>query len=192
MPLTTDLGSDTPNPNLTKVKPINRLECVCVCVCYRDPWQDVEGCVRISAQHCDVSQAFSDFELYNMIRLGLHQGPGSPVWTKPRKFDPSDFTFNSPSISVSLSRERLVVEVHFPCSTNRGCFPLQSCCPLSELIDPWVTVTVYNQHNHSDYKVSPCLCHLQYHLLFTLHLLSFFLSLSLSHTHGPSLSPAAM
>ncbi|XP_029531932.1 uncharacterized protein si:dkeyp-75h12.7 [Oncorhynchus nerka] len=117
-----------------------------------DPWQDVEGCVRISSQHCDVSQAFSDFELYNMIRLGLHQGPGSPVWTKPRKFDPSDFTFNSPSISVSLSRERLVVEVHFPCSTNRGCFPLQSCCPLSELIDPWVTVTVYNQQNHSDYK----------------------------------------
>ncbi|CAB1345377.1 unnamed protein product [Coregonus sp. 'balchen'] len=114
-----------------------------------DPWQDVEGCVQVSSQHCDVSQSFSDFELYNMIRLGLHQDSGSHVWTEPRKFDP---TFSRPSVSVSLSRERLVVEVHFPCSTNRGCLPLQSCCPLSELIDPWVTVTVYNQQNHSDYK----------------------------------------
>lgn len=29
-----------------------------------------------------------------------------------------------------------------------------TCCSISELIDPWTTVTVYNQLNHSEYQVS--------------------------------------
>ncbi|XP_045081489.1 uncharacterized protein LOC121572208 [Coregonus clupeaformis] len=86
-----------------------------------------------------------------MIRLGLHQGPGSTVWTESLVFGPSDFTFSSPSVLVSLSGERLLVEVHLPCSIKKECLPLQSCCPLSKFIHPWVTVTVYNQQNPSDY-----------------------------------------
>ncbi|KAJ8008478.1 hypothetical protein DPEC_G00105230 [Dallia pectoralis] len=111
------------------------------------PWQNVEGCVRVSSRQCDASKAFSEFGLYNMIRLGVHDGLGSPVWDKPLNLDPIDFTFSRPTVSVALSGNRLKVEVHFPCSTNRG----KSCCPVSELIDPWVTVTVYNQQN-SYYK----------------------------------------
>lgn len=62
--------------------------------CYycRDPWQDVPWCVWISSRSCDISQVFSNFELYNMIRLGVHLSPSSTVWLKPRKFDYSDFS----------------------------------------------------------------------------------------------------
>ncbi|XP_034146553.1 uncharacterized protein si:dkeyp-75h12.7 [Esox lucius] len=114
-----------------------------------DPWQNVKGCVRVSSRQCDASEAFSDFELYNMIRLGIHEGPGSPVWDEPLSFEPSDFSFSRPTVYVNLSGDMLEVKVHFPCSTNRG----KSCCPVSELIDPWVTVTVHNQQNSSDYKM---------------------------------------
>lgn len=58
----------------------------------RDPWRDVSWCVWVSSRSCDISQAFSNFELYNMIRLGVHLGPGSTVWIQPRKFDYSDFS----------------------------------------------------------------------------------------------------
>ncbi|XP_029522496.1 uncharacterized protein LOC115133423 [Oncorhynchus nerka] len=117
-----------------------------------DLWQDVESCVRFSSQLCDLSEAFSNFEVYNMIRLGLHQGPGSPVWTENLGFGVRDFNFSSPSVLVSLSGERLGVEVHLPCSSKRECLPLQSCCPLSKFIDLRVTVTVYDRQNPSDYK----------------------------------------
>ncbi|XP_029616201.1 uncharacterized protein si:dkeyp-75h12.7 isoform X2 [Salmo trutta] len=117
-----------------------------------DSWRDVESCVRFSSQLCDLSEAFSNFEVYNMIRLGLHQDQGSPVWTEQHMFGVRDFNFSSPSVLVSLSGERLVVEVHLPCSGKGECLPLQSCCPLSKYIDLWVTVTVYNQQNPSDYK----------------------------------------
>ncbi|XP_051231428.1 uncharacterized protein si:dkeyp-75h12.7 [Dicentrarchus labrax] len=57
-----------------------------------DPWQDVPWCVWVSSRWCDVSLAFSNFELYNMIRLGVHLSPSTTVWIEPRKFDYSDFS----------------------------------------------------------------------------------------------------
>ncbi|XP_071315071.1 uncharacterized protein [Trachinotus anak] len=116
-----------------------------------DPWQDVSWCVWISSRSCDVSRAFSDFELYNMIRLGVHLSPSSTVWMKPRKFDYSDLKFSPPSVSVSVEDEQLLVKVQFPCAANRRC-SLERCCPISELIDPWTTVTVYNKLNRSEYQ----------------------------------------
>ncbi|XP_068164337.1 uncharacterized protein si:dkeyp-75h12.7 isoform X2 [Antennarius striatus] len=84
-----------------------------------------------------------------MIRLGVHLSPSATVWTEPRKFDYSDFTFSPPSVSVSLRGERLLVEVQYPCAASRRC-SLETCCPISELIDPWTTVTVYNNINASE------------------------------------------
>lgn len=49
--------------------------------------------------------------------------------------------FSPPSVSVSLKDERLVVKVQYPCAVSRRC-SLDQCCPISELIDPWTTVTV--------------------------------------------------
>eukprot|EP00064_Thunnus_orientalis_P024026 superscaffoldBa00009761_g24295 len=117
-----------------------------------DPWQDVPWCVWVSSRSCDLSRAFSDFELYNMIRLGVHLSPSSTVWIKPRKFDYSDFTFSPPSVSVSVKEDQLLVKVQFPCAANRRC-SLKGCCPISELIDPWTTVTVYNKLNRSEHQV---------------------------------------
>ncbi|XP_061566384.1 uncharacterized protein si:dkeyp-75h12.7 [Cololabis saira] len=114
-----------------------------------DPWQDVPWCVWISSRSCDASQVFSNFELYNMIRLGVHANPSSTLWMKPHKFDYSDFTFSPPSISALWRDERLSVKVHFPCVANRRCSH-DGCCPISKLIDPWTTVTVYNQLNRSE------------------------------------------
>ncbi|KAM6908966.1 interferon lambda receptor 1 [Xenentodon cancila] len=111
-----------------------------------DAWQDVPWCVWMSSRSCDVSRVFSNFELYNMIRLGVHASPNSTLWMKPHKFDYSDFTFSPPSISVSWRDECLSVKVHFPCVANRRCSH-DGCCPISKLIDPWTTVTVYNQLN---------------------------------------------
>ncbi|KAF6728183.1 hypothetical protein FQA47_004273 [Oryzias melastigma] len=87
-----------------------------------------------------------------MIRVGVHFSPSSTTWMKPLKFDYSDFTFSSPSVSVSWKHERLAVKVQFPCSANRRCSE-EGCCPVTKLIDPWTTVTVYNQHNSSDQQV---------------------------------------
>ncbi|XP_027894825.1 uncharacterized protein LOC114157857 [Xiphophorus couchianus] len=133
-----------------------------------DPWQDVPWCVWISSRSCDVSQVFSSFELYNMIRLGVHLSPSSIVWIKPHKFDYSDFSqwlslllaissalsfppaaFSPPSVSVSLTNDSLSVKVQFPCATSRRC-SRDVCCPISTLIDPWTTVTVFNELNRSD------------------------------------------
>ncbi|XP_047460700.1 interleukin-22 receptor subunit alpha-2 [Mugil cephalus] len=116
-----------------------------------DPWQDVPWCVWISSHSCDVSQIFSNFELYNMIRLGVHLTPTSTVWMEPRKFDYSDFTFSPPSVSVSLKEEQLLVKVQFPCTPNRRC-SRERCCPISRLIDPWTTVTVYSELSPSEYQ----------------------------------------
>ncbi|KAL3046270.1 hypothetical protein OYC64_004307 [Pagothenia borchgrevinki] len=116
-----------------------------------DPWQEVPWCVWISSRSCDVSPAFSNFELYNMIRLGVHLSPSSTTWMRPLKFDYSDFTFSPPSVSVSLKEDHLTVKVQFPCAANRRC-SLGRCCPISELIHPWTTVTVYNKQNHSEYQ----------------------------------------
>ncbi|CAL8240340.1 unnamed protein product [Merluccius merluccius] len=111
------------------------------------PWQDVAWCVWISSQTCDLSQAFSHFDLYNMIRLGIHDdggagGSASTVWTEPQKFDYSDFTFSAPSVSLSLAGARLRVRVQFPCAASRRCSG-GICCPVSQLIDPWTSVTLY-------------------------------------------------
>ncbi|XP_029939900.1 uncharacterized protein LOC115382317 [Salarias fasciatus] len=114
-----------------------------------DPWQDVPWCVWISSRSCDVSQVFSDFELYNMVRVGVHRDPGSTVWTKPCKFDYSDFTFSPPSVSVSLKEQQLLVRVQFPCASNRRC-SVERCCPITQLIHPWTTVTVHNRLNRSE------------------------------------------
>ncbi|KAF0021486.1 hypothetical protein F2P81_026260 [Scophthalmus maximus] len=124
----------------------------------RGPWQDVSWCVRVQSRSCDVSRGFSDFELYNMIRLGVHlgPGPGSSVWLRPRKFDYSDLRFSPPSVSVSLRDEQLSVAVRFPCAASRRC-PPERCCPVSELIDPRTTVTVYNRRNRSEYQVTELL-----------------------------------
>ncbi|XP_028330882.1 uncharacterized protein LOC114480698 [Gouania willdenowi] len=81
-----------------------------------------------------------------MVRLGVHPDTTSTVWMKPVKFDYSDFTFSPPSISVSLREERLVVQVHFPCAANRRC-STKLCCPISQLIDPWTTVTMNSDVN---------------------------------------------
>ncbi|XP_022056444.2 uncharacterized protein LOC110955669 [Acanthochromis polyacanthus] len=86
-----------------------------------------------------------------MIRLGVHLNPSSTIWIKPRKFDYSDFTFSPPSISVSLKDDQLLVKVQFPCASNRRC-SMERCCPISQLIDPWTTVTLYNQLNRSDHQ----------------------------------------
>ncbi|CAL8325699.1 unnamed protein product [Lota lota] len=120
-----------------------------------DPWKDVAWCVWISSQSCDLSQAFSHFDLYNMIRLGVRDdvtnGPSTTAWSEPHKFDYSDFAFSAPSVSLALDGDRLKVRVQFPCAANRRC-SRGICCPLSELIDPWTSVTVYNQLNPSDHK----------------------------------------
>ncbi|KAK2899894.1 hypothetical protein Q8A73_013023 [Channa argus] len=116
-----------------------------------DPWQDVAWCVWIPSRTCDMSPVFSNFELYNMIRLGVHLSPISTVWIKPHKFDYSDFTFSPPSVSVSLKDDLLLVKVQFPCAANRRC-SMKRCCPISEMIDPWTTVTVYNMLNRSEYQ----------------------------------------
>ncbi|KAI3376327.1 hypothetical protein L3Q82_016807 [Scortum barcoo] len=116
-----------------------------------DPWQDVSWCIWISSHSCELSLAFSDFGLYNMIRLGVHLSPSFTVWIEPRKFDYSDFTFSAPSVSVSLKDDQLLVKVQFPCAANRRC-SAEGCCPISELIDPWTTVTLYNKLNHSEYQ----------------------------------------
>ncbi|XP_059932651.1 uncharacterized protein si:dkeyp-75h12.7 [Gadus macrocephalus] len=121
-----------------------------------DPWKDVAWCVWISSQSCDLSQAFFHFDLYNMIRLGLRDdvtdgSPTTTAWSEPVKFDYSDFAFSAPSVSLYLDGDRLSVRVQFPCAANRRC-SRGICCPLSELIDPWTSVTVYNQLNPSDYK----------------------------------------
>ncbi|XP_029382424.1 uncharacterized protein LOC115058985 [Echeneis naucrates] len=86
-----------------------------------------------------------------MIRLGAHLGSGSTVWIKPHKFDYSDLGFSPPSILVSVKDQQLMVKVQFPCAANRRC-SLERCCPISELIDPWTTVTVYNNINRSEYQ----------------------------------------
>ncbi|KAM8899144.1 uncharacterized protein AB9W97_009740 isoform 2-T2 [Spinachia spinachia] len=116
-----------------------------------DPWRDVPWCVWLSSHTCDVSHAFSNFELYNMVRLGVHLSPVSTAWTRPRKFDYSDFAFSPPSVSASLNGGQLLVTVQFPCAANRRC-SVGRCCPISEMIDPWTTVTVYNKLNRSDYQ----------------------------------------
>lgn len=60
--------------------------------------------------------------------------------------------FSPPSVSASLEDDQLLVKVQFPCAANRRC-SLGRCCPISEMIDPWTTVTVYNELNHSEYQV---------------------------------------
>ncbi|XP_041840505.1 uncharacterized protein LOC121639381 [Melanotaenia boesemani] len=84
-----------------------------------------------------------------MIRVGVHLSPGSTVWIKPHKFDYSDFTFSPPSVSVTWKDDSLSVKVKFPCAANRRC-SRDGCCPVSKLIDPWTTVTVYNELNLSE------------------------------------------
>ncbi|XP_062305951.1 uncharacterized protein si:dkeyp-75h12.7 [Osmerus eperlanus] len=116
-----------------------------------EPWLNVTGCVRVSSPHCDLTRVFPDLNLYHLIRLGLHVGPQDLVWTEPRSLDHEDFIFSPPSVSVSLDKAVLVVEVQFPCSASRRC-SLRSCCPVSEFIDPWTTITVYNQLNLSQYQ----------------------------------------
>ncbi|KAM6959957.1 uncharacterized protein LKV04_021615 [Tautogolabrus adspersus] len=86
-----------------------------------------------------------------MIRLGVHLNPSSTVWIEPRKFDYSDFNYSPPSVSVSLKDEQLLVKVQFPCAANRRC-SVERCCPITQLIDPWTTVTVYNNLNQSQYQ----------------------------------------
>lgn len=61
--------------------------------------------------------------------------------------------FSPPSVHVSLRDERLLTKVQFPCAASRRC-SLEGCCPVSRLIKPWTTVTVYNAHNQSDIQVS--------------------------------------
>lgn len=60
--------------------------------------------------------------------------------------------FSPPSVSVSLKEERLLVKVQFPCAASRRCSP-EGCCPITELIDPWTTVTVWNTLSHSGCRV---------------------------------------
>ncbi|KAF3697829.1 hypothetical protein EXN66_Car013510 [Channa argus] len=55
-------------------------------------------------------------------------------------------------INVSLKDDLLLVKVQFPCAANRRC-SMKRCCPISEMIDPWTTVTVYNMLNRSEYQM---------------------------------------
>lgn len=71
---------------------------------------------------------------------------------KPLSLSSAPPAFSPPSVSASLKDEQLLVKVQFPCAANRRC-SLGRCCPISELIDPWTTVTVYNHLNHSEYQV---------------------------------------
>ncbi|KAJ0055497.1 hypothetical protein NL108_003896 [Boleophthalmus pectinirostris] len=109
-----------------------------------DPWRDVSWCIWVSSRTCDVSQAVSNFEGYSMMRVGVHLSPSTTVWMKPRKFDYTDFTFSAPSLSLSLQEDQLLVKVQFPCATSRRC-SARRCCPITELIDPLTTVTLYNK-----------------------------------------------
>lgn len=67
-------------------------------------------------------------------------------------FPPLTAAFSPPSVSVSLQDDLLLVKVQFPCAASRRC-SVEGCCPVSELIDPWTTVTVYNTLNQSDFQV---------------------------------------
>lgn len=85
-----------------------------LCSGCRDQWQDVPWCVWVSTRSCDVSQAFSNFDLYYMIRLGVHLSPSSTVWIKPLKFDYSDFSRSSLSLlhfSIEVFRNEIQIPV---------------------------------------------------------------------------------
>ncbi|XP_072315083.1 uncharacterized protein [Eucyclogobius newberryi] len=108
------------------------------------PWRDVSWCIWVSSHTCDVSQAVSNFEVDSMVRVGVHLSPSATVWMKPRKFDYTDFIFSAPSVFLSLREDQLLVKVQFPCATSRRC-SARHCCPITELIDPLTTVTLYNK-----------------------------------------------
>ncbi|CAL9694611.1 unnamed protein product [Knipowitschia caucasica] len=108
------------------------------------PWRDVSWCIWVSAHSCDVSQALYNFEAYSMVRVGVHPSASATVWMKPRKFDYTDFIFSAPSVSLSLQEDKLLVTVQFPCASSRRC-SARRCCPITELIDPLTTVTLYNK-----------------------------------------------
>lgn len=71
---------------------------------------------------------------------------------KMNTLSPPRQAFSPPSVTASLSDDQLLVTVQFPCAANRRC-SLGGCCPISEMIDPWTTVTVYNKLNQSEYQV---------------------------------------
>ncbi|XP_062849430.1 uncharacterized protein si:dkeyp-75h12.7 [Trichomycterus rosablanca] len=43
-------------------------------------WQNVSECVQMSSNSCDLSQTFTDFYLYNFVRLGVNHRHNEPQW----------------------------------------------------------------------------------------------------------------
>ncbi|KAL7875735.1 hypothetical protein AOLI_G00106980 [Acnodon oligacanthus] len=129
-----------------------------------EEWQNVSECFQISSYSCDVSQAFTDFVVFNFIRLEISHGHGEIQRTSTQLCDPlkdSDARFSPPSVSVSLKERRLRVEVTLPCAPSVACESMEeeeeddkdtarSCCPLTHFLIPNTTVMLYNKHDTSD------------------------------------------
>ncbi|XP_036452092.1 uncharacterized protein si:dkeyp-75h12.7 [Colossoma macropomum] len=129
-----------------------------------EEWQNVSECFQISSYSCDVSQAFTDFVVFNLIRLEINHGHGEIQRTSTQLCDPlkdSDARFSPPSVSVSLKERRLQVEVALPCAPPVACESVEeeeeddkntalSCCPLTHFLKPNITVTLYNKHDTAD------------------------------------------
>ncbi|KAJ8382241.1 hypothetical protein SKAU_G00030190 [Synaphobranchus kaupii] len=116
-------------------------------------WQAVGGCNRVTSRSCDISQAFTEFHLYNWIRLGQEDAQGSVKWSEPSMCDPlAEMVYSPPSLSVSLRGSNLTVNVTLACWPIGAC-PQRDCCPLSELIlDLCTSITVYSETRPSRHQ----------------------------------------
>ncbi|KAK2860237.1 hypothetical protein Q7C36_004403 [Tachysurus vachellii] len=123
-------------------------------------WQNVSQCVQITSSSCDLSQVFTDLELYKFVRLELNQGHGKINLTSTELCDPLNELnpiFSPPSLSLSLKEQQLLVEVIFPCAPYAICqtekqgtddeLEKQTCCPLTDFLPLNTTVTLYNKHD---------------------------------------------
>ncbi|KAF5902783.1 uncharacterized protein DAT39_007460, partial [Clarias magur] len=124
-------------------------------------WQNVPHCVQVSSNSCDLSQVFSDLDLYKFVKLGLNQEHGETNWTSSEMCDPlkdANAIFSPPSLSVYLNETELWVEVRFPCAPDAVCLSIGDdedgdekvtppCCPITDFLLQNSTVTLYNKLN---------------------------------------------
>lgn len=78
-------------------------------------------------------------------------------------------SFSTPSLSLALNEEQLLVEVIFPCAPHALCQngdkfdeeyeddgdeeDTPTCCPLTDFLELNTTVTLYNTHDIKDVQV---------------------------------------
>ncbi|XP_027034078.1 uncharacterized protein si:dkeyp-75h12.7 isoform X2 [Tachysurus fulvidraco] len=140
-------------------------------------WENVSQCVQITSSSCDLSQVFTDFELYKFVRLELNHGHGKIIWNSTGLCDPLkelNPKFSPPSLSLSLKEQQLQVEVIFPCAPYAICqterpvtddnLEKPTCCPLTDYLPLNTTVTLYNKNDRNDIQTltevvdgSPCM-----------------------------------